>query len=75
MLHKSFQEILYGINNWINEESGWVTESIDAEFVNIFAFSLSYIEFPNKFLKKSIKGSINIKKNGNKYFLGCHIRL
>ena len=34
-LDKSFQEILYIIDNWINEESGWMTESIDAEYVNI----------------------------------------
>ena len=34
-LDKSFQEILYRIDNWINEESGWMTESIDAEYVNI----------------------------------------
>ena len=26
MLNKSFQEILYRIDNWINEGSGWVIE-------------------------------------------------
>ena len=35
MLDKSFQEILYRIDNWNNEGSGSVTESIDAEYVNI----------------------------------------
>ena len=35
MLDKSFQEILYRIDNWINEGSGWIIESIEAEFVNI----------------------------------------
>ena len=30
-LDKSFQEILYRIDNWINESSGWVIESTDAE--------------------------------------------
>ena len=30
-LDKSFQRILYRIDNWINEGSGSVTESIDAE--------------------------------------------
>ena len=39
MLDKSFQEILYRIDNWINEGSGWVVESIDAEYVNISIFS------------------------------------
>ena len=29
MLNKSFQEILYRIDNWINEGSGWIIESID----------------------------------------------
>ena len=27
-LDKSFQEILYRIDNWINEGSGWIIESI-----------------------------------------------
>ena len=34
-LDKSSQEILYRIDNWINEGSGWVIESIDAEYLNI----------------------------------------
>ena len=38
-LDKSFQEILYRIDNWINKESGWIIESIDGEYVNISAFS------------------------------------
>ena len=32
MLDKSFQEILYRRNNWINEGSGWMIESIDVEY-------------------------------------------
>ena len=38
-LDKSFQEILYRIDNWINERSGWIVESIDGEYVNISAYS------------------------------------
>ena len=34
-LDKSFQVILCSIDNWINEGSCWVTESVDAEYVNI----------------------------------------
>ena len=34
-LNKSFQEILYRIDNWINEGSGWIVKWIDAEYVNI----------------------------------------
>ena len=69
MLDKSFQEILYRIDNWINEGYGWITESIEAEYVIISVFSpLSgsrYIELPNK-LKYSMKGLIKIKNNDNK---------
>ena len=38
-LDKSFQEILYRIDNWINEGSGWVVESINGEYVNISMYS------------------------------------
>ena len=34
-LDKSFQETLYRIDNWINEGSGWIVESINGEYVNI----------------------------------------
>ena len=36
---KSFQEILYRINNWINKGSCWAIESVDAEYVNISIYS------------------------------------
>ena len=39
MLDKSFQEILYRIDNCINEGSGWVIELIEAEYVNISIYS------------------------------------
>ena len=39
-LDKSFQEILYGIDNWINEGSGWIIESIEAQYVNISVYGL-----------------------------------
>ena len=49
-LDNSFQEILYRTDNWINEGSGWVIESIEAEYVNLSVFSsLSesiYIDLP-----------------------------
>ena len=34
MLEKSFQETLYRIDNWIIEESGWVIQSVNKEYVN-----------------------------------------
>ena len=71
-LDKSFQEILYRIDDWINEGSGWIIESIEAQYVNISMYSpligCTYIELRDK-LKNPIKGLINIKNNDNKCFL------
>ena len=68
-LDKSFQEILHRIHNWINEGSGWVIESVDAEYVNVSIFSplsgSTYIQLPCR-LKNSMKD--------NKCFLWCDIR-
>ena len=76
-LDKSFQEVLYRIDNWINVGSGWIIESKDGEHVNISAYSLligsKYVELPNE-LKNSRKGLIKIKNDDNKCFLWCHIR-
>ena len=64
-LDKSFQEILYRIDYWINEGSGWITESTEAQYVDISIYSLligsTYIELSDK-LKNLMKGLINIKK-------------
>ena len=38
-LDKSSREILYRIDNWVNEGSGWVIESINSEYVNISIYS------------------------------------
>ena len=73
MLDRSFQEILYQIDNWINERSGSAIESMSSEYMNISIYSplsgISNIELPNK-LKNSVKGLINIKNNDNKCFFG-----
>ena len=75
-LDKSFQEILYRIDNWINEGSGWIVESIDGGYVNISAYSSlvgsTYIELPDE-LKNLMKSLINIKNSDNKCFLWCHV--
>ena len=34
-LENSFQEILYLIDNWINEGSGWIVKSIEPQYINI----------------------------------------
>ena len=41
---KSFQKDCNRIDNWISEESGWIIESIDAEYVNVFS-TVHYQEF------------------------------
>ena len=47
---KSFQVILYRIDNWVNEGPGWIVESIKPQFTNISAFGpfigSSYIKLP-----------------------------
>ena len=77
MLDKSFQEILYIVDYWINERSGRVIESIDAEYVNISVPSPlsggTYIDLPWG-LRNSMKGLIDIINSNNKCFLWCHIK-
>ena len=76
-LDKSFQEILCRIDNWINEGSGWIIQSIEAAYVNISVYSSligsTYIELSDK-LKDPVKGLIKIKNKDNKFFLWCQIR-
>ena len=69
-IDKSFQEVLYRTDNWINEESGWIIESINGEYVNISMYSPLignyFAELPSE-LK-------NLKKGLIKCFLWCHVR-
>ena len=68
-LDQSFQEILYRIDNWINQGSGWIIDKIHNQYLNINSYSPlignTYIEFPNE-LKHSKKGLINIQNDDNK---------
>ena len=68
-LDKCFQEILYRIDNWINESSGWIVESIESQYINISTFrpllGTSYIKLPVE-LRNPKKGLINIKNNNQK---------
>ena len=34
-LEESFQEILYTIDAWINNRSGWIIESTESQYINI----------------------------------------
>ena len=47
-LDKSFQEILYRIDNWINEGSGWIAEIIKSQYINIS----TYRSLSTRFYKK-----------------------
>ena len=76
-LDKSFQEIFFRIDNWINEGSGWIVELIESQYINISTYrplsGSSYVQLPVE-LKSPKKGLINIKKNDQKCFLWCHAR-
>ena len=75
-LENSFQEILYLIDNWINEGSGWIVESIESQYINISTYTplsgSSYINLPAE-LRSPKKGQINIKSKDQKHFLKCHV--
>ena len=49
-LENAFQEILYRIDNWINEGSGWIVELIEFQYINISTYiplsGSSYIKLP-----------------------------
>ena len=53
------------MDNWVNRR--WISQY----FYGIIY--ISYTELPHK-LRHSVKGLVNIKYNGNKFFLWCHIR-
>ena len=76
-LEDSFQEIFCMIDCWINERSGWITESIESQYINISTYrpllGSSYMNLPIE-LRNPRKGLINIKNKDQKCFLWCHVR-
>ena len=76
-LENSFHEVLYLIDNWINEGSGWIVESIESQYINISTYrplsGSSYISLPEE-LRNPRKGLINIKNKDQKCFLWYHVR-
>ena len=76
-LENSFQEILYMIDVWINNGSGWIIELIESQYINISTYRpLSgsfYMDLPVE-LRNPRKGLINIKNKDKKCFLWCHVR-
>ena len=49
-LENAFQEILYRIDNWINEGSSWIVELIESQYINVSTYrplsGSSYIKLP-----------------------------
>ena len=39
-LENAFQEILYRIDNWVNEGSGQIVELIESQYINISTYRL-----------------------------------
>ena len=76
-LENFFQEVLYMIDAWINEGSGWIVESVESQYINISTYrplsGSSYMNLPIE-LRNPRKGLINIKNKDQKCFLWCHVR-
>ena len=76
-LEKFFEEILYMIDVWINNGSGWIIELTESQYIDISTYRpLSgsfYMDLPLE-LKSPRKGLINIKNNDKNCFLWCHVR-
>ena len=70
-LENAFQEILYRVDCWINEGSGWIVELIESQYINISTYrqllGSSYINLPIE-LRNPRKGLINIKNEDQKCF-------
>ena len=52
ILENAFQEILYRTDNWISEESGWIFELIESQYINISTYrpllGNSYVKLPTE---------------------------
>ena len=76
-LENSFPEILYMIDVWINNGSGWNVESTESQYINISTYKpssgSSYIDLPVE-LRSPRKGLINVKNRDKKCFLWFQVR-
>ena len=49
-VENAFPEILWSIDNWINEGSGWIVELIESQYINISTYGplseSSYVKLP-----------------------------
>ena len=73
---ESFQEIIYRLENWIRNGSGWIVEDIVSQYLNFSAHlplsGSTYIKL-RKELNHPMKGLIN-NQNNDKCFMWCHVR-
>ena len=65
------------LDNWINEESGWIIEFIESQYINISTYiplsGSSYMNLPVQ-LRSPRKELIDIKNKDKKCFSWCHVR-
>ena len=65
-LENAFQEILYKIDKWINEVSGWIDELVESQYIESSTYrplsGSTYVKLPVE-LRSPKKGLINIKNN------------
>ena len=51
-LENAFQEILYRIDDWINEGSGWIVELIESQHIGVFRHINPVKIYPERITKK-----------------------
>ena len=77
-LKNSFEKVLFIIDVWINDGSGWIIELIESQYINISTYrplsGSSYMDLPVE-LRSPRKGLINVKNKDKKCFLWCHVNL
>ena len=78
MTRTYIQEILYMIDDWINNGSGWNVESIQSQYINISTYrplsGSSYVDLPVE-LRNPRKRLINIKNKDQKCFYGFMLEI
>ena len=76
-LNDYFNEIVYRLENWISDRSGWVVKEIINQYLHVISYlplsGSTYVKLSAE-LNHPMKGLINIKNKDNKCFLWCHVR-
>ena len=72
-LNQAFQEIIYRLDNWISNGSGWIVEELYSQYLNISSYlplsGSTYIK-----LQHLMKGLINIQNYDNRCFKWGHVK-